>query len=256
MDETGNAEAQSPAFEAGSSPPTPTQQSSNASAKSKKGEAIEQTDFANPTLGIIRRFSRQPSMSSLVSREDTPPPLPPRPALNLLSRPSTSHSTAPARPRLLSKATTQLSVANTQAFATDTKDVSPTSTVARPHNFVGANVVSRNINDVDDTASVASFAPTEAAGYQESILGEVIGQAEKSEQEKSLLRTLGHKFGDAEAQSLFPPDPYFEAAFRREFDEIDEMAMDGSNEGQTRIMYVEEALADVVYRNGDAPMAR
>ncbi|EFQ87952.1 hypothetical protein PTT_16335 [Pyrenophora teres f. teres 0-1] len=230
MDETGNAEAQSPASEAGSSPPTPTQQSSNASAKSKKGEAIEQTDFANPTLGIIRRFSRQPSMSSLASREDTPPPLPPRPALNLLSRPSTSHSTAPARPRLLSKATTQLSVANTQAFATDTKDVSPTSTVAKPHTFTGANAVSRNMDDVDDTASVASFAPTEAAGYQESILGEVIGQAEKSEQEKSLLRTLGHKFGDAEAQSMFPPDPYFEAAFRREFDEIDEMAMDGSNE--------------------------
>jgi hypothetical protein len=29
---------------------------------------------------------------------------------------------------------------------------------------------------------------------------------------------------------MFPPDPYFEAAFHREFDDIDDMAMDGSNE--------------------------
>jgi hypothetical protein len=83
-----------------------------------------------------------------------------------------------------------------------------------------------------------------------------MGQAEKSEQEKSLLRTLGHRFVDAEAQSMFPPDPYFERAFHCEFDEVDDMAVDGSNEGQTHGMYLEVALADVVNRSGNATVAR
>ncbi|CAI9625972.1 unnamed protein product [Alternaria burnsii] len=223
MAETGNAEP--------SSPTTPTQESSNGSAKSMTGEPIEQQDFANPTLSIIRSFSRSTSTGSLASKEEAPPPLPPRPGLGLLSRPSTSHSTAPGRPQLLSKATTQLSVARTQAFATDAKDESPTSSGPKPRDVVGANLGSHNLSDADDSASIRSYAPTiEAAGYQESILGEVMGQVEKSEQEKSLLRTLRHKFVDAEAQGMFPPDPHFEAAFHREFDDVDDMAMDGSNE--------------------------
>ncbi|CAN9155435.1 unnamed protein product [Alternaria alternata] len=239
MAETGNAEPQTPISEGPSSPTTPTQKSSNGSAKSMTGEPIEQQDFANPTLSIIRSFSRSTSTGSLASKEEAPPPLPPRPGLGLLSRPglgllsrpSTSHSTAPGRPQLLSKATTQLSVARTQAFATDAKDELPTSSGPKPRDVLGANLGSHNLSDADDSASIRSYAPTiEAAGYQESILGEVMGQVEKSEQEKSLLRTLGHKFVDAEAQSMFPPDPYFEAAFHREFDDVDDMAMDGSNE--------------------------
>ncbi|CAN9088734.1 unnamed protein product [Alternaria alternata] len=231
MAETGNAEPQTPISEGPSSPTTPTQKSSNGSAKSMTGEPIEQQDFANPTLSIIRSFSRSTSTGSLASKEEAPPPLPPRPGLGLLSRPSTSHSTAPGRPQLLSKATTQLSVARTQAFATDAKDESPTSSGPKPRDVLGANLGAHNLSDADDSASIRSYAPTiEAAGYQESILGEVMGQVEKSEQEKSLLRTLGHKFVDAEAQSMFPPDPYFEAAFHREFDDVDDMAMDGSNE--------------------------
>ncbi|KNG52619.1 vacuolar fusion protein mon1 [Stemphylium lycopersici] len=229
MDETGNAEPQTPASERDSSPTAPTQKSSNASTK---GERVESsTDFANPTLSIIRNLSRKASTSSLASQQETPPPLPPRPGLGLLTRPSTAHSTAPSRPQLLSKATTQLSVANTQAFATEPRDASPTSTAPKQRNFAGGTLHSRNISHVDDGASIRSYAPTiEAGGYQESILGEVMGQAEKSEQEKSLLRTLGHKFVDGESQSLFPPDPDFEAAFCREFDEVEDMAMDASNQ--------------------------
>jgi len=233
MAETGNAEPQTPISEGPSSPTTPTQKSSNsnASVTSTREEPIDQQDFANPTLSIIRSFSHSTSVSSLVSKEETPPPLPPRPALGLLSRPSTSHSTAPGRPQLLSKATTQLSVARTQAFATEAKDESPTSSGPKSRDVLGANLASHNLSDADDSASIRSYAPTiEAAGYQESILGEVMGQAEKSEQEKSLLRTLGHRFVDAEAQSMFPPDPYFERAFHCEFDEVDDMAVDGSNE--------------------------
>ena len=148
-------------------------------------------------------------------------------------------------------------MARTQAFATDAKDELPTSSGPKPRDVLGANLGAHNLSDADDSASIRSYAPTiEAAGYQESILGEVMGQVEKSEQEKSLLRTLGHKFVDAEAQSMFPPDPYFEAAFHREFDDVDDMAMDGSNEGQTHGMYLDVALTDVVNRSRDAPVAR
>ncbi|KAG9192378.1 hypothetical protein G6011_11112 [Alternaria panax] len=234
MAETGNAEPQTPISEGPGSPTTPTQKSSNsnASVRSTRGESVEQHDFANPTLSIIRSFSRSTSTGSLASKEEIPPPLPPRPALGLLSRPSTSHSTASGRPQLLSKATTQLSVATTQAFATDAKDEPPTSSSGpKPRDVLGANLASLTISDADDSASIRSYAPTiDAAGYQESLLGEVMGQAEKTEQEKSLLRTLGHRFVDAEAQSMFPPDPAFDAAFHREFDNVDDMAMDGSNQ--------------------------
>ncbi|EOA89694.1 uncharacterized protein SETTUDRAFT_167514 [Exserohilum turcica Et28A] len=185
MDETGSAEPQTPTAEGRSSPRPTTQKSSSHAPAKADAAAVESHDFANPTLNIIRRFSRKASTSSLASRDPTPPPLPPRPALALLSRPSTAHSIAPR---------------------------------------------TRNLSVADDAASILSYARTVDAGYQESILGEVMGPAEKSEQEKSLLRSLGQKCGDAEAQSMFPPDADFEAAFAREFDDVDELAPDGSNQ--------------------------
>jgi hypothetical protein len=119
---------------------------------------------------------------------------------------------------------------------------------------LGAN---RQRDDADDSSSIRSYAPTiGAGGYTESILGEVMGPEEKSEQEKSLLKSLGHKFVDAEAQSMFPPDPYFEAAFKLEFEEIDEMAEDGSNEGPSHAVYLGLAPADVVNRSCYAALAR
>lgn len=59
-----------------------------------------------------------------------------------------------------------------------------------------------------------------------------MGAAEKSKQEETLLRSLGHRFENAESQSMFPPDPDFESAFDSEFEEVENMAADGSNEGQ------------------------
>jgi hypothetical protein len=118
------------------------------------------------------------------------------------------------------------------------------------------NAASRAASDGDDSASIRSYAPTtEAGGDAESILGEVMGSLEKTEQEKLLLQTLGHRFEDTEAQSMFPPDPEFDAAFDHEFDEIDDMASDGSNEGQTRTMYLLVAVADVVHRGCHAALA-
>jgi hypothetical protein len=95
----------------------------------------------------------------------------------------------------------------------------------------------------------------EGVGEGESILGEIMGQEEKTETEKTLLRSLGHKFADSQAESMFPPDPGFDAAFNREFDEIDNMGVDGSNEGLTCTTCPEVACADVVNRSRYASMA-
>ncbi|KAJ4365802.1 Vacuolar fusion protein mon1 [Neocucurbitaria cava] len=231
-EESTTAEPHAPASAAGSAPPTPARKTSIASAKSK--DHTEQHAFTNPTLNIIHSLSRKPSTNelSIPSREGTPPPLPPRPQLGLLSsRPSTAHSSTPPRPQLVSKATTQLSLTNTQAIGNETRDDSSASSASKPRNFPGVHIASRNVSDADDSASVRSYVPTtEAGGDGESILGEVMGEQEKTDQEKALLRTLGHRFEDTEAQSMFMPDPEFEAMFGHEFDEIDDMAMDGSNE--------------------------
>ena len=236
MDETGKDEPQVSGAAPQSAPSTPK------ATSPKKTDHIKQQEFTNPTINIIQSFSRRTSFSgaSSVSREGTPPPLPPRPknAGLLESRPSTSHSTAPTRPQLVSKATTQLSYTDTQTYAHGSRDASPSSGASRPRTYFGLNT-SRNTSDVEDSVSVRSFAPTiEVGGDAESLLGEVIG-----DHEKSLLRSLGHRFEDKEAESMFPADPEFEAAFTREFDEVEDMKADGSNEGQDLpFVYVESGM--------------
>lgn len=225
MAETGSGDPQRSGAPPDNAPSTPK------SAGSKRNDDGEQLEFANPTINVIGSVSRSTSYSNLsaLSREGTPPPLPPRPKnLGLLeSRPSTSHSTAPTRPQLVSKATTQLSYTDTQTYTNESRDDSPSSGASRPRNFFGVNR-SRAASDVGDGVSVRSFAPTiEGGGDAESILGEVIG-----DHEKSLLRSLGHRFEDQESESMFPSDPELEEAFEHEFDEIEDMSADGSNEGQ------------------------
>ncbi|KAH7085675.1 vacuolar fusion protein mon1 [Paraphoma chrysanthemicola] len=234
MPEIGSAEPAGAASPARSAPSTPTAKSSNAS--SKTADRVEQHDFANPTLNIINSISRRASVSrvSSPSREGTPPPLPPRPQLGFLnSRPSTSHSIhkSPSRPQLVSKATTQLSLSSGQAFGTDARDDQRPATGTNQRSFLGVNVPSNNASDADDSASVMSLMPALEGGMEtESILGEVMGQQEKTQTEKLLLRSLGHKFISTEAQSMFAPDPDFDAAFESELDEVEDMTADGSNE--------------------------
>lgn len=231
MPETGSAEREGASSPRQSAPTTPTQKSSH--GPSKKADDVVQHDFANPTLSIINSVSRRNSTSGISSpsREGTPPPLPPRPQLGFLSsRPSTSHSIrkAPSRPQLVSKATTQLSLSNGQAFGTESRDDAPGSDAAKQRSFLGANQPSRS-GDPDDNASVMSYMTrAEGMGEGESILGEIMGREEKTETEKTLLNSLGHKFVDSGAQSLFPPDAQFDAAFGCEFNEIDDMDVDGS----------------------------
>ncbi|KAF2630014.1 DUF254-domain-containing protein [Macroventuria anomochaeta] len=203
----------------------------------KQADRVEQHEFANPTLSIMGNASRSPSYSGSTSpsREGTPPPLPPRPQLGVptfSSRPASSHSIirAPSQPQLVSRATTQLSVTNTQAFGSDSRDDSTPPAPSKPRHVL-PNLSSNATSDADDSASARSYAPTIAEAGGESILSEVMGATEKSAQE-TLLRSLGHRFDDAEAQSLFPPDPDFESSFDHEFEDVDDMAADGSNEEQ------------------------
>ncbi|KAF2731079.1 DUF254-domain-containing protein [Polyplosphaeria fusca] len=200
----------------------------DASGPRAERDEVEQLDFANPTINVTQSGSRSASVSgvSTISTEETPPPLPPRPKRSDLldSRPSTSHSTAPARPRLVSKATTQLSYTDTQQYHQDSKDDSLSSGTSRPKRFFG--FASRNVSDTDDTASVRSVAPTlGAGGDMESIMGDLMPG-----QEKPPLNILGHVVQDQEAESLFLPDPDFDEAFIREFDDIDDIDADGSNQ--------------------------
>lgn len=168
----------------------------------------------------MKSLSRSTSASSLPSQEDTPPPLPPRP------RPSTSHSiarsVAPARPQLLSKPTTHVSYANSQTWGGESR-------------IVDAHLAPRHASD-EDSASIRSYAPTiETSADAESILGDVMGDVAPSEQQRLLLRTLGHRFIDSESQSLFAADPWLTDAFGCEFDDVDEMLPDGSNQGQHHV---------------------
>jgi hypothetical protein len=98
--------------------------------------------------------------------------------------------------------------------------------------------------------------PGENTVEVESILGEVMGRDEKTETEKTLLRSLGHKFVESEALSMFPPDAEFDTAFNCEFDDIESMSGDGSNEGLAYTTPLDVACADVVNRGCYAPMAR
>jgi hypothetical protein len=109
------------------------------------------------------------------------------------------------------------------------------------------NLSSHNTSDAEDSASVRSCAAT-ALGDGESILGEVLAPNERSEQQKTLLRSLGHRFVDTEALSLFPPDPHFDEAFGSEFDNVDAMQPDGSNQGQTHPLHMTTPCADVSHR--------
>lgn len=113
--------------------------------------------------------------------------------------------------------------------------------------FLGMTLPSHSASEADDSASIMSYMPsTGGPGDAESILGEVMGQDEKTETEKTLLRSLGHKFADSEAQSMFPADAQFDAAFNQEFDEIEGISGDGSNEGLAYTVLVQVACADVV----------
>ena len=154
----------------------------NSSADLPQGGASAHEDNGS------RSETREPVEVSMEhSSELTPPPLPPRPGLS--DRLQTSgagslrFSKQASRPQLQSQATTALSLAD---FHTQSH-LEPTSLQSSP----AGGAVSRNISfthfgrfasntnsDVDDSASLKSFAPTLDVKLDgESLLGDVVGDA-------------------------------------------------------------------------------
>ncbi|KAF2747559.1 DUF254-domain-containing protein [Sporormia fimetaria CBS 119925] len=161
-----------------------------------------------------------------MSREGTPPPLPPRPKnIALLDpRPPSSHGVTPTRPQLVSKPTTQLSFADSQTHSNDSKYESSSSSASRPHGLFGWNKPKASSDA--DAPSVRSVIPAaEGSVETESILGDVLG-----DHGHSLFQSLGNRFQNQESESLFLPDPDLEHAFEQEFNEIEDIDETGSNE--------------------------
>jgi len=160
-----------------------------------------------------------------MSREGTPPPLPPRRRIEVgvagslrlrpsPSRPGTSSST---RPTLQGKATTALSLADIHVQSHGRDEIASTSS-----RQVGVRFGrSRSASD----GSIMSFAPTleTGGGEMESMLGEVLQDATTPGLKRVPLR---------EEEGLFPVDEGFDDAFEREFDELDDITSDGFNTGQ------------------------
>jgi hypothetical protein len=67
----------------------------------------------------------------------------------------------------------------------------------------------------------------EAGGDVESLIGDV------TDQDHLPWHQLGANFGQDE--NLFPHDPTFDDAFEQEFDELDELKEDASNQGQSEL---------------------
>jgi hypothetical protein len=152
-------------------------------------------------------------------REETPPPLPPRPGRphitepsNLLTPPRTlAGRRIPSANSLQGRATTALSLANVEVSAGDAP--SPTKS---PDKLSYSN---SSAPEPDDTMSVAG----ETAFEAESMLGEVL------EKDALAWGGLTQRRKDS-MMKLFPPDEAFDDAFDQEFNELDDITSDGLNE--------------------------
>lgn len=171
------------------------------------------------------------------SREGTPPPLPPRPAVDRTSNyrpPSSAGSLRIPRGTLRShssaRATTALSLADVHVQSNITHGENRTSPTTRQFSFAGfRNVASRRGSMEDDTASVMSYAPTlQADGDMESMLGDV--EHARATPGMKPLTPMTRGDGVVE-EDIFPADPDFDEAYDHEFDELDDITSDGLNEG-------------------------
>ena len=199
-----------------------------------------------------------PSTQSTIIDEGPRPPLPPRPNnLNLLGeRPfnpggSLQTPSKSPRPKLQSTATTALARTDihTQSYQDGSRDIYATSAESTPSGKTskGYGSLGRfkgyHRNEGDDSASVRSYAPTlEASGDVESLLGEILGAS----QESPSWRLMG---SPTETFNPFDSIPHEDdeatADFSREFDELDGLDLDGTNEG-TDLLHVVQIFADLI----------
>ena len=158
--------------------------------------------------------------------DSSPPPLPPRPiaAAGQLESPTGSLRVlkSSTRPALLSKATTALSVANMHAG-------SPTETMnkrtLRPSNSIStlSQYGARRKSSLGDAGSIRSFRsilPSHSSSADvESLLGDMIEPIE-----------LGTNVDENIFESRQHDDAQFEGLFEHEFNELEGLEPDGTNE--------------------------
>ena len=165
-------------------------------------------------------------------RVDLTPPLPPRPSnLDLLDERnmgSVRLSKRTSRPQLQARPTTALSVANvhTAHHQEDTPSRSNSHTVSRrPSHAQLSRVPSRAPSDFGDTSSIRSYAPSVMGGPVESLLGEVLAEATPAWRALSAQLEKDNPF-----EHHFADDEFFSAKFHHEFDPIETLNSEGTNE--------------------------
>lgn len=133
--------------------------------------------------------------------------------------------------QLQGKATTALTLGGVHSLshAGSQPGVSDTPASRQVSASVAGYNISRSGSDIDDSASARSAFPALETGADlESIMGEVI-----PERENVPWKTPFAPSGDdpREEPSLFADDDDFDRTFAHEFDELEEVREDGSNEG-------------------------
>ena len=160
------------------------------------------------------------------SSEGTPPPLPVRPsALKLLEKPSLAVSPArpsPNRPQLQSKATTGISRAEVQSYAGGTNDgtLSLSAQRSSPRSNIAYRQASRAGSLYGDRASISTIGPSIAGADFEPLFDDFIPDCADGEQAGQGQERSGNWPKEVDEVPLFSVDSVFEAAFRREFDDV------------------------------------
>lgn len=168
-----------------------------------------------------------------VSRELTPPPLPPRPGqLDLLGdrdHGSLQIRKKASRPQLQTRPTTALSRADvhTQNHRDISGSRSPGSRVlSRKQSYA---TLGRKGSDLDDSGSLRSYAPTNFGDETESLLGVMNNQHATTPAWQALSAQLER---DNPFERSFHTEDFFAIRMQHEFDEFDEYRKDGANEEQ------------------------
>ena len=188
--------------------------------------------------------SYKPNDKGSDSDHELRPPLPPRPTRDQLptgiaraDEDSLQFSKSSPRPQLRTTATTALSLTDIQTHSLPDgsretySSLSARSTANSGKAYGGVDrYLSRSGSEAGDTSSIRSYVPTlEAGGDVESLLGEVLSSGNGGQAWKR------HTGGGATSSAFeADPDGNLSIKFRREFDALDELREDGSNEGMLR----------------------
>jgi hypothetical protein len=184
--------------------------------------------------GADKLDPRKPQDDAVSEEEEQRPALPPRPpVLQPPDRPSTPHSsvarpTTANRPHLQARPTTALSSIDIQTLSfpdgsRGTFSVSALGQTLEP----GNRKVSRSGSEIDDNASLMSYAPTmRAGGDLDSLLGDNLSTQSPAWR---LLNSQADTVNPFETVEFDHDDKLLN--FDHEFDELAEVDSHGGNEG-------------------------